>query len=74
MQFAELTQEVQVARSSQVRFDVGLAKGRRRMNQKYKEAVAIASEQGIDPVDVPIPETMVYSLGSMFPILEVRAA
>ena len=72
MAFAELTQEVAVARpSTQVRFD-GLAKGRRRMNQQYKEAVTKAAELGEDPINIPIPEPMVYSLGDMFPILKVR--
>ena len=47
MKFAELTQEVQIARSQQtVRFDVGLAPGRRRQNQQYKEAIAAAAKDG----------------------------
>ena len=46
LQFAELTQEVQVARPQQVQFDLGLQKGRRRLNQQYKEAVAKVAQEG----------------------------
>ncbi len=46
MRFAELTQEVQVARQAQVRFDNGLTPGRRRLNRQYKEAVAKMQEEG----------------------------
>ncbi len=41
-----MTQEIQVARPQQVRFDTGLAKGRRKMNRQYKEAVAKVAQQG----------------------------
>lgn len=37
MKFAELTQEVQVARAQQVNFDVGLTPGRRAINQQYRD-------------------------------------
>ena len=46
MRFAELTQEVQVARSENIHFDNGLAKGRRRINQQYKEAAAKVHSEG----------------------------
>ena len=46
MRFAELTQEVEVARGSQVRFDTGLTPGRRRLNQKYKQALFMIDENG----------------------------
>ena len=46
MRFAELTQEVQIARSENMHVDNGLAKGRRRLNQQYKEAVAQVEESG----------------------------
>ena len=38
MKFAELTQEVQIARPQEVRFDLGLTPGRRAVNQTYKLA------------------------------------
>ena len=68
MKFAELTQEVQVARQQQVHFNTGLAPGRRRMAQQYREAVAQVIESGPD-VDIPPP--LLYSLGPLFPPLEV---
>lgn len=37
MKFAELTQEVQVARAQQVNFDVGLTPGRRALNQQCRD-------------------------------------
>ena len=46
MRFAEMTQEVQVARPQQVRFDIGLTKGRRRLNQQFKENIAKVYEEG----------------------------
>ena len=46
MRFAELTQEVQIARSENIYFDTGLAKGRRRLNEQYKEAAAKITEDG----------------------------
>ena len=46
MKFAELTQEVQVARSQQIRFDLGLTPGRRRLNKQYKDALSRARENG----------------------------
>jgi len=43
MKFAELTQEVQVARPIGVYFDgVGLTPGRRKMHQQFKEALNTA--------------------------------
>ncbi|KAL5019545.1 hypothetical protein ScPMuIL_002437 [Solemya velum] len=66
MKFAEMTQEVLVSRSQQVRFDLGLTPGRRHLNQQHRDAVVKAQELG----DVPIP-VMTYSLGSSFPPLEL---
>ncbi len=46
MKFAEITQEVQVARAQQARFDIGLTPGRRLANQQHKEALSKAREEG----------------------------
>lgn len=46
MKFAELTQEVQVARAQPARFDTGLTPGRRLANQQFKEALSKAREDG----------------------------
>ena len=69
MRFAELTQEVQVARQEQVRFDTGLTPGRRRLHKQYKEAVAKMQEEGLDAENAPGP--FIYSMGPPFPKLEV---
>lgn len=70
MRFAELTQEVQIARQEQVRFDTGLTPGRRRLHKQYKEAVAKMQEEGMDPENIPTP--FIYSMGPAFPSLEVK--
>ncbi|CAH1789923.1 unnamed protein product [Owenia fusiformis] len=70
MRFAELTQEVQIARPQQVRFDIGLTPGRRRMNQQYKEKLAKMKEDGLE---IPTPERM-YSMGPPFPLMELFEA
>lgn len=71
MRFADLTQEVRVARQEQARFDTGLTPGRRRLNQQYKEAVARMREEGA--MDENIPSPVIYSLGPPFPKLEVSS-
>ena len=37
MKFAEMSQEVMTQRSQQVKFDLGLTPGRRRMGEKLRE-------------------------------------
>ena len=46
MRFAELTQEVQIARSTQIKHDHGLAPGRRKMNQEYRDAAERLRAEG----------------------------
>ena len=46
MKFAELTQEVQIARPQAAKQETGLAPGRRLANQQFKEAMAKAREDG----------------------------
>ena len=73
MKFAEMTQEVQVARPELRRLDTGgLAPGRRRLAEQYRQARLDAQENGLD--DVMLPEALLYSLGPPFPSLEVRVA
>jgi len=70
MKFAELTQDVQIERPQEVRFDLGLTPGRRRGNQIYKEAMKRVESDG-----TPIPEVdmmSIYSLGPDWPSLELR--
>lgn len=70
MKFAELTREVQVARPQQVRFDVGLTRGRRQINKRYQEAIR---QTGDDADIAPLPEPMIYSMGGGFPSLELTS-
>lgn len=67
MKFAEMTQEIQVARPAQVRFDIGLTPGRRRIAKQYEKAM----EQAAIGEEVDIPRIMLYDLGDNFPQLEV---
>jgi len=71
MQFAELTQEVQIERAVGVRFDLGLTPGRRRANQVYKEAVKRLEEQGEEVEHLVMDLAPVYSLGPSWPPLEL---
>ncbi|KAK2191666.1 hypothetical protein NP493_48g04060 [Ridgeia piscesae] len=52
MRFAEMTQEVQVARPQATVFR-GLTPGRRRRNQEYKDAVSQAAVNGVEPPMLP---------------------
>ncbi|XP_014666565.1 PREDICTED: kinesin-like protein KIF23 [Priapulus caudatus] len=74
MKFAQLTQEVQVTRPTEIMFDVGLAPGRRRANQMYKDAMKKAEEDGTDVDLAVLPIPLQYSLGPPFPQLEISDA
>ena len=62
MKFAEMTQEVKIARSELIQLDSGMTPGRRRMAQKNREEAARLGTT---------VEPMLYSLGPPFPLLEV---
>ncbi|XP_022106486.1 kinesin-like protein KIF23 isoform X2 [Acanthaster planci] len=68
MRFAEVTQEVQVARPTAIKFDIGLTPGRRRANQIYKKML----EDGADLENLPIQTPVIINLGPAFPCLEVN--
>lgn len=68
MKFAEMTQEVQVARPTPMKLDNGFTPGRRKANQLFKMAVHNLEETGrpeARKLDVDIG--LVYSLGPQFP-------
>lgn len=68
MKFAEMTQEVQVARPTPMKADIGYTPGRRKANQIFKMAVHNLEERGrpeARKLDVDIG--LVYSLGPKFP-------
>ncbi|ELU04176.1 hypothetical protein CAPTEDRAFT_226670 [Capitella teleta] len=65
MKFAELTREVQVARPQQVRFDIGLARGRRHLRDQIRTEVAE------NPTQLLTSLPPVYDLGPLFPSTEL---
>ncbi|XP_050460228.1 kinesin-like protein KIF23 isoform X1 [Cataglyphis hispanica] len=71
MKFAEMTQEVQTARSNPVKLDLGFTPGRRQANKIFKEARTKLEKEGRpEAADLDIDLGLVYSLGGPFPHLE----
>ncbi|XP_036144378.1 kinesin-like protein KIF23 isoform X2 [Monomorium pharaonis] len=71
MKFAEMTQEVHVARSNPVKLDLGLTPGRRQANKIFKEARGKLEKEGRpEAADLIIDLGLVYSLGGPFPQLK----
>ncbi|XP_035735794.1 kinesin-like protein KIF23 isoform X1 [Vespa mandarinia] len=72
MKFAEITQEVQVARSVTSKLDLGYTPGRRQMNKIFKEARSRLEKAGnADAADIEVDIGLVYSLGGPFPDMEM---
>ncbi|XP_061185396.1 kinesin-like protein KIF23 isoform X2 [Saccostrea echinata] len=67
MKFAELSQEVLIARQQQVRFDIGLTPGRRKINQNYKDKFK-PEEDLCTPAKLPAFD---FTLGPGFPPFEL---
>lgn len=68
MKFAEMTQEVQIARPTPMKADNGFTPGRRKANQIFKMAVHNLEEMGrIDAKKLDVDIGLVYSLGPKFP-------
>lgn len=68
MKFAEMTQEVQIARPTPMKLDYGMTPGRRKANQIFKMAVNNMVENGaIEARKLDIDIGLVYSLGPKFP-------
>ncbi|XP_033102278.1 kinesin-like protein KIF23 isoform X2 [Anneissia japonica] len=67
MRFSEATQEVQITRATDIKFDIGLTPGRRRAHQIYRKMV----EEGLNEDDVPVPPPMI-TLGPPFPFFEIN--
>ncbi|XP_017019482.1 kinesin-like protein KIF23 [Drosophila kikkawai] len=68
MKFAEMTQEVQIARATPMKTDLGLTPGRRKANKLFKIAVNNLNELGIpEAKDLEVDVGLVYSLGADFP-------
>lgn len=68
VKFAEMTQEVQVARPTPLKLDMGLTPGRRKANQLFRIAVNNLDEKGNHEArKLDIDLGLVYSLGPNFP-------
>lgn len=70
MKFAEMTQEVQIARPTPMKsaLDIGLTPGRRKANQIFKAAVNHLEENGKPEArHIEVDLGLVYSLGPGFP-------
>lgn len=68
MKFAEMTQEVQIARPTPMKLDYGMTPGRRKANQIFKMAVSNMVENGtIEAKKLDVDIGLVYSLGPKFP-------
>ena len=74
MKFAEMTQEVQVARPTITKIDLGFTPGRRQANKIFKEARSKLEREGRpEAADLEIDVGLVYSLGGPFPELEISS-
>ncbi|XP_031829559.1 kinesin-like protein KIF23 [Nomia melanderi] len=74
MKFAEMTQEVQVARPMVTKLDLGFTPGRRQANKLFKEARSKLEKEGRpEAADLEVDIGLVYSLGGPFPELEVTS-
>ncbi|XP_058803765.1 kinesin-like protein KIF23 [Phymastichus coffea] len=72
MKFAEMTQEVQVARPTGTKLDLGFTPGRRQANKLFKEARSRLEKEGrIEAADLELDIGLVYTLGGPFPDLEI---
>lgn len=73
MKFAEMTQEVQVARPTPMKLDYGMTPGRRKANQIFKMAVNNMVENGqVEAKKLDVDLGLVYSLGPQFPDFNVN--
>ncbi|XP_015748224.1 PREDICTED: kinesin-like protein KIF23, partial [Acropora digitifera] len=73
MKFAEVTQDVVIARPQAIRFDTGLTPGRRRANQMYKDALANFEENGEDIREKVIIAKPLHTMGPPFPFFELTS-
>ncbi|PIK60674.1 hypothetical protein BSL78_02366 [Apostichopus japonicus] len=68
MRFAEVTQEVQIARPSGPKFETGLTPGRRRAHQMYRKML---EQEGTPRASLPA-RPAVITLGPPFPALQMN--
>lgn len=74
MRFAEMTQEVQIARPTPRKLDIGFTPGRRKANQVFKMALGNLEEQGHPNARrMEIDLGLVYSLGPKIPHIKLNS-
>lgn len=74
MKFAEMTQDVQIARPMASKPDIGLTPGRRKANQLFRQAVTNLDELGYHAAQkLDLDLGLVYSLGPNFPDHHLRS-
>lgn len=72
MKFAEMTQDVQIARPTPVKVDVGLTPGRRKANQLFKMAMTDIEKRHHEIGKMDVDLGLVYSLGPAFPEMKLH--
>lgn len=73
MRFAEMTQEVQIARPTPRKLDIGFTPGRRKANQVFKMALDNLEEMGHHNARcMEVDLGLVYSLGPKFPHMKLN--
>ncbi|XP_014219800.1 kinesin-like protein KIF23 [Copidosoma floridanum] len=73
MKFAEMTQEVQVARPTVTKLDLGFTPGRRQANKIFKEARARLEREHPEAASLDVDIGLVYSLGAQFPDFDITS-
>lgn len=70
-----MTQEVQIARATPMKVDVGLTPGRRKANKLFKIAVNNLNDMGYSEAQkLDVDVGLVYSLGPNFPEYKLDSA
>lgn len=70
MRFAEVTQEVQIARPTGPKFDIGLTPGRRKAHQMYRKM--LEQEGGTPGANLAQTNRPIITLGPPFPCLQMN--
>lgn len=70
MKFAEMSQEVQIARPTPVQLDFGFTPGRRKANQMFRAVTHHLEEDGVN-ANIPLDADLIYSLATEFPSMDI---
>ncbi|XP_046857685.1 kinesin-like protein KIF23 [Xenia sp. Carnegie-2017] len=72
MRFAEITQEVVVARPTGINYNIGLAPGRRKANELYKQALQNIKDDATDAINKAIDLKPLITFPP-FPLMEITS-